>query len=467
MGLTGLGFILLFLAGLLLAFIRHPIYGLFSYMLAFYMGPDTAWWGEGLPNLRWAMSSALVTLIAVLVHKQPEGRISWYSHRSVKIMMLLAAWIWIQTLWALSTDNNIFLASLFTKYVLIFAIIYRALDTPERVHQFAIAHIIGCFWWGYLAWQHPGGGRLEDIGTGDVAGSAFASMHVSTALAIAGFFVLSFPGWKRWAPFVAIPFILNAIILMQTRGAFVGLIGAAPLALLLGPKNKRKIVSIYLALGGILLLIVANDAFWERMGTIKPEEGEQMEASAASRFDIAEANWRMFKDHPLGAGHRGNDLLSPDYMPSRLLTDKEGAQIRSAHNTIMAILVDHGIVGIMLFVLLHIAVTRAILRLRRDSLGDPSPQMMAFAAGLAVALAIYWLNAQFANMIKAEIVVWIAAMVAALQSHRALQEPVTVPAQSGALRRKRLAAGRPAASPTPRNHAEPVKNARRRPPSRP
>lgn len=471
MGLTGLGFILLFLAGLALALVRHPIYGLFSYMLAFYMGPDTAWWGEGLPDLRWALSSAVVTLIAVVVHKQPKGRMPWYSHGSVKILMVLAAWMWIQTLWALSPDRNMFVASLFTKYVLMFAVIYRALDTPDRVHQFAIAHIIGCFWWGYLAWQNPGGGRLEDIGTGDVAGSAFASMHVSTALAIAGFFVLSFPGWKRWTPFVAIPFILNAIILMQTRGAFVGLVGAAPLALLLGPKNKRKIVSINMVLGGILLLMVADQSFWERMGTIKPEEGQQMESSAASRFDIAEANWRMFQDYPMGVGHRGNDLLSPNYMPEHLLTDKEGSQIRSAHNTIMAILVDHGLPGIVLFVLLHVAIARAILRLRRDSLDDPSPQMMAFAAGLALALAIYWLNAQFANMIKGEIVIWIAAMTAALLSHRALQQPAVAnaPAQTPAAvrRRSRLAVGKPATSPAQRKHDQPIKNARRRRPSRP
>jgi putative inorganic carbon (hco3(-)) transporter len=474
MGLTGLVFVLLFLAGLVLALIRHPIFGLFSYMLAFYMGPDTAWWGEGLPDLRWALSSAFVTLIAVFVYKQADARPAWYSHRSVKIMMALAAWMWIQTPWALSTDSNIFVATLFTKYVLIFAIIYLSLDTADRVHHFAMAHIVGCFWWGYLAWQNPGGGRLEDIGTGDVSGSAFASMHVSTGLAIAGFFVLSFPGWKRWAPFLAIPFILNSIILMQTRGAFVGLVAAAPMALLLAPQNKRKIVTIYLVLGGILLLIVANEDFWERMGTIKPEEGEQMETSAASRLDIAAANWRMFKDYPLGAGHRGNDLLSPEYMPATLLTDKDGSAIRSAHNTVMAILVDHGFVGIILFALLHITILRAVLRLRRASLSDPTPQTLAFAAGLGTALVIYWFNAQFANMIKAEIVIWIAAMAAALESHRVTKESALSKAPAGRRgvlrRRPRSVIGAPAPEPVQRGDdsaATPVKNRRARRPSRP
>jgi O-antigen ligase len=421
MGITGLGFMLLFLAGLVLAFIRHPIFGVFSYMLAFYMGPDTAWWGEGLPNLRWAMLSAVVTLAAVVVYKQPLQRPGWFRHNSIKLFLAFAVWVWIQTPWALSLENHMFLATLLTKYVLIFAILYAVLDTPDRVHQFAIAHIIGCFWWGYLAWQNPGGGRLENIGTGDVAGSAFASMHVSTALAMGGFLFMSFSGWKRWTPFVAIPFILNAIILMQTRGAFVGIVAAAPFALLLGPPAKRKRVATYMVLGAALLFIVANDAFWVRMGTMQTVEDQPMEASAASRFDIAAANLRMFKDYPFGAGHRGNDVLSPKYMPKTLLTDKEGESIRSAHNTEMAVLVDHGIIGITLFVLLHVSIARAILRLRRASAGGVAPEMLAFAAGLGTALAMYWFNAQFANMLKAEIVVWIAAMTAALESHLAVQ----------------------------------------------
>lgn len=420
MGLTGLAFVLLFMAGLVLAFVRHPIYGLHAYMLTFYMGPETAWWGSGLPNMRWSLLSAVVTLLAVMIYRQPADRPSWYSYGSVRVLIVLALWMWIQLPWALDTEQHMFLAILFTKYVIMFAMLYAALDDVDKVYQFAMAHIIGSFWWGYLAWQYTGGGRLEDIGTGDVAGSAFASMHVSTALAFAGFFFLSFSGWKKWISFLAIPFILNAIILMQTRGAFVGLVAAAPLALLFAPPARRKMVMVYMVLGGVLFFMVADPAFWDRMSTIRTVEDQPMEASAASRFDIAEANLRMFKDHPFGVGHRGNDLLSPLYMPPSLLTPKEGSSIRSSHNTVMAILVDHGIVGILLFVLLHAKIAGAILRLRKLAAEAASPHALALAGGLATGLAIYWFNAQFANMIKAEVVIWIAAIAAALESHVAM-----------------------------------------------
>lgn len=426
MSLTALVFITGFFGCMVLAFVRHPIYGLYGYLLTFYLGPDTAWWGQSIPNLRWSLLSAATTFVAALMCKTPSGRPPWYRHSSGRVLMLFAVWLWIQAGWALDIDDHVFLATLFTKYVLMFVLIYTVLDTPERIHNFVLVNIIGCFYWGYLAWQAVGGGRIEAIGTGDVAGSAFASMHISTIVALAGFMFLGFSGWKKWLPFAAIPFILNAIVRMQTRGAFVGLLGAVPMALLLAPKRKRRAVVLYILLGSLLFLRVADHAFWERMATIEPAENQQMEASAASRLDIAEANLRMFRDHPMGVGHRGNDLLSPKYMRETLLTDKGGVQVRSAHNTVMAILVDHGIVGIILIVLFHARIAGSILRLRKKGLQLPI-ESQALVGGLATGLLIYWINGQFANMTKAEVVIWIAALAASLEALYSLPEkqPVT------------------------------------------
>jgi O-antigen ligase len=141
-----------------------------------------------------------------------------------------------------------------------------------------------------------------------------------------------------------------------------------------------------------------------------------MEASAASRLGIAEANLRMFADHPLGVGHRGNDLLSPQYMAPELLTEAAGVPIRSAHNVVLAVLVDHGLIGLLLILMLHVQIVRSLLRLHRLPAGSLSLQMAALCAALGTALVIYWVNAQFANMLKAEIVIWIAALAAALET---------------------------------------------------
>jgi O-Antigen ligase len=423
--LTALLFITGFFACLVLAFAKHPVFGLYAYLLTFYSSPTTAWWGHSIPDLRWSLLSAVVTLVAALARAGDVSRDPWYRQPAVRALMLFAAWLWIQSAWALSFDDHLFLATLFTKYVLMFAVLYTVLDTPERIQNFLAANVVGCFYWGYLAWQSKGSGRLEAIGTADVTGSAFASMHVSTMLAVAGFMFLGCSGWKKWLPVAATPFMLNAIVQMQTRGAFVGLIAAAPVALLVAPDRKRILVIICLALGCVLFLRVGNEAFWERMATIRPAENQQMEASAASRFEIIKGNWRMFRDHPMGAGHRGNDLLSPKYLPETLLTDKQGVQLRSAHNSLAAILVDHGLIGILLMLVFHARLARLILRLRKKTT-EISAETHALVGGLATAIMIYWVNAQFANMTKAEVVIWIAAVAASLESISSVREEQTV-----------------------------------------
>jgi len=436
--LTALAFLVLFMVGAGLALARHPIYGLYTYMLTFYMAPADAWWGQELPVLRWTLIAAGLTMISALIHGDTSGRPPWHQHPTARTLIVLTLLLWLQSLWAISPEDHNFLSVLFTKYVVMFALLYVALSDEQKVVQFSLAHVIGCFLWGYTAYRNPGSGRLEDLGTSDVSGSAFASMHMSTALAFAGFIFLGVSRWTKWVALASIPFILNAIILMATRGAFVGLLAAAPIAFGFAPRTRKKWVAMYLMLGAVLGLLLAHDLFWERMSTIVVSEDKPMEASAASRFDIAKANLAMFRDHPLGVGHRGNDLLSPRYMPPSLLTEKDGTSIRSAHNTIMAVLVDHGILGLILVVAFHVRIARALLRLKKERNDSLSVSLRAIVAALATSLVIYWANAQFANMMKAEIVIWIAAMAGAIE---ALRKPDEAELPQSPV--SRLAAARP------------------------
>jgi hypothetical protein len=418
MSTAALSFLLLFIAGSTLALVRHPIYGLYAYMLVFYMAPESKWWGVQLPSLRWSLLAGIVCLVAVLIHRPAREHPPWTQQPAARALIAFTLWVWIQTPWALSLADHWFLATLFTKYVIMFAIVYSTLSDARNIQHFALVHVIGCSVWGLEAYMDPGGGRLENIGSGDVAGSAFASMHMSTALAFAGFLFLGISDVKRWVAFATIPFILNAVILMATRGAFVGIVAAAPFAILFAPKSRRKMTMAYAALGGALLLVLAHDFFWERMSTITVSQNAPMEQSAASRIDIAKANLRMFADYPLGVGHRGNDILSPQYMPQDLLS-RDGANLRSAHNVVMAVLVDHGIIGIALFGLFHLQIWRALGRLRKVPDGGLPLDLQALCAAITASLIIYWANAQFANMLKAEVVIWMAATVAAMETlHR-------------------------------------------------
>ncbi|MHB8534211.1 MAG: O-antigen ligase family protein [Sulfuricaulis sp.] len=414
---TALIFLFLFSIGLILAFVKNPIYGVLSYMLEFYMSPSQAWWSGEVPDLRWSLLAATVTIIAVLLHPSPDSRPPWYKTASAKWLIALSLWLWIQTPWALDLNDHFFMAALFSKYVLLYAMLYTCLSEPKNIRLFYFTHIIGCFLWGYIAYENPGSGRLENIGFGDVAGSAFASMQLGTGIAFAGFAFLAAYGIWKWIAFFSLPFILNAIVLTATRGAFVGLLGGALASIFFTPRRSRRTVILVMAIAPILLFMLANDLFWSRMSTIMPDVnvGER-DASAESRILIAQANFQMFLDHPMGVGHRGNEILSPSYMPVDLLTNKNGTLVRAAHNTFMAILVDHGFIGLILVVLLHFSIARSLIHAKFDSSSGLDKEFSLYVAALGSSLVIYWGNAQFANFTKSEIIIWIAAMASALEA---------------------------------------------------
>jgi hypothetical protein len=69
MSMTALGFIGLYAVALGLAFVRHPIYGLYAYMLSFYQHPQSRWWGADLPEMRLSLVAAVVTLLAVVMYR--------------------------------------------------------------------------------------------------------------------------------------------------------------------------------------------------------------------------------------------------------------------------------------------------------------------------------------------------------------------------------------------------------------
>lgn len=424
MSKTALLFFLLYASGLLLAFWKQPIYGVYSYMLAFYASPDTAWWAVDLPDLRWSLLAAAVTLVARLFRPSLLSRPSWYSKGSALLLVAFTIWLWLQYAWALSAEDHLFFASLFTKYVFLYAALYMVLSDPQNLRRFFLAHIAGCSLWGYMAYLDPGAGRLDNIGAHDVAGSNYASMHLTTGVAFAGFVFVGLSGSVRWMAFASLPFILNAIILTGTRGAFLGLIATTPASVFLAPRSRRLFVTACLTLGIILFLMLAHDLFWSRMATLTVTDPESMETSAQSRIEIARYNLQMFADNPLGVGHRGNDVLSPRYMPARLLISTSRGFIRSAHNTPLAILVDHGFIGFILMACFHLSIAWSLIRSTFRDRSFLPLELRAYRAALGTSLVAYWVNAQFANAIKAEIVVWIAVLVASLDAVRAPRQKV-------------------------------------------
>ena len=435
MSFTGLGFLGIFFLCLGLAFARHPAFGLYAYLWAFYNHPPLRWWGVDLPDWRWSLIAALVTLIAIALKPKTVSRPHWANNWGARFLAIFVAWIWIQSMWAVDSNGHLEGSILFTKYVLLFYLMYQCLSDRQQFENFCFVHVIGCFifgWVGYMTpWETFDAGRLENVGGPGVKDANTFSMHMVGGMAMAGFLLFTCSGIRRWMILLCIPFILNGLILASSRGAIVGLMSAGLVSLYLCPKIHRKYLYLLGILGAGLFMFLANDVFLERMETItgKAQEddmlrtGETKDKSAMSRIMILKGGWKMFLDYPLGVGFEDHKALSSNerYLPPEALSYSGQ---RSSHNTFMTLLVEHGILGGLLYMAMGIWITFTLWGLKRlDRIGLPI-SLGFYRAAIGGSLAAHFVSGQFTSFLRAEIGVWMMVLLVLLTqySYQSLRE---------------------------------------------
>lgn len=340
---------------------------------------------------------------------------AWHENWGVRILIGYASWMWIQTFWAVNVTQHIEGCILFTKYVVLFYIIYKVLSDLKTFELFSIAHITGCFIFGWIAYTSTVAGRLDSVGGPGMDDANILAMHQITGAAFAGFLFLALKGRWRWLAFSAIPFILNTIILTGSRGALIGMAGAAMAALVLSPRRQRWVIHGAMALGLVLFLWLSHDMFWARMETIKVTEESEMEASARSRIELIRYGLKMAADYPWGAGYRGHRALSAKYLPEYLLTvNQEGRAVRSAHNTFMAVLVEQGIPGSLLFISLQCWIWITLFKLKSSLKRNQNNILSCYIAATGTSLMAVFVCSQFISAMNAEVQFWLIALLAVL-----------------------------------------------------
>ncbi|MBW7930600.1 MAG: O-antigen ligase family protein [Gammaproteobacteria bacterium] len=420
MPISGLVFLATFFTLMGMALLRHPRYGLYAYVAVFYLHPPSRWWGEFLPDLRWSLLAAFVTLLATWRLRADEDmpeRPSWASSLGAKLLIAYTLWLWLQNLWALDPPENLEASILFTKYVILFYLVYRLVDSTIEMRRFLLLHVIGCFYLGWLAWGAEFSGRLEGVGGPGIDEANVLAMHLGTAVMCGAMLVLVAPWKVRLVVIVAIPFILNGMVLAGSRGAILAMLVGALALVRLKPPSYRKAFYSLGVLALVLFGMLANEMFWERMDTIKVglEDESQMDTSAFSRFVMLEAQVKMALAYPMGTGHRGTAVLSPLYIDEKYMAadsvDSSGQRSRSSHNTFMTAWVEQGFPGAAMFILMCLWSWRSVRRLRRlQKDGDAEP--MAQTAALAAALLLAFFAGMFVDYLKAEVQIWLLALIA-------------------------------------------------------
>ncbi len=413
MSTTSIFFIICYTVALFGSFV-NPLFGALGYLFEYYMNPALHWWGKELPSLRWNLLIASTMTLSYVLRSSSLPKLRPVRNLALPFLLSLNVLMFLVTATAAVNHVTSFNWTIhWMKLAIVFPLIVVAVVRTRGAWDALITmHMWGGFWWGWNAWTHPkrSAGRLEEVGSGDTYRDNGAAAHLITILPFALVFMLTHKNKKlRAMALLAFPFVINTIILCNSRGAMLGVVAGLGTALLLVRKGQRARMAGLAVVTAVAFFALADPVFFKRQQTTANFENNR---SATERLESWQAGLRLVRDHPFGAGGRGFHLLSPKYIPG-IVASHDGDN-RAPHNTYVMVASEWGIPGLILFFCFLGATYRMLLRVRKAALarGDTFYYYRAVATMAALSSAL--IAAVFTDRYYAEIIYWLCGFGAAL-----------------------------------------------------
>ena len=408
---TTLIFLALYFTGLFLTF-RHPYFGIATYIFEWHNHPPYMWWGKALPDLRWSLLISVVTLISLIINYKKLKPLINPKYNLIWWLVAMTLWMYfISAFFAIDPKSSYKKAEIFYKLTIqVFLMMFLIREIKH--HKVVIwTLILGVANFGRVSYQRGGNRYLGVIAPNATEENAI-SAHVAGVLPFLGLYILVGKKWERIVTFLSVPFLINLIILANSRAAFVA-VGVVGILTLFWVKGRLRWQVLLGIIGGIaLVFILANDQFWQRQQSIQNYENE---GSAMSRFYLWSGGLRMWADHPMGLGGDGFQALAIQYVPElRERMEEKGA--KTVHNTYLLVLVEWGFIGELLFLGFLVHVFLILGKIRRDHKKSPSYRYYVDAMAIQMGLIAILTAGIFHNRLYSEVIYWFGAFAVALRN---------------------------------------------------
>ena len=401
-------------AALAILSLGRPVWAVSLYLLTFFAAPHLWWWGDEIPAARYALWTGVVLLLAVPLYlarmKEETGRRFTIVHGAAIVMAVNATLVHfaLASHPEISIDNYVELL----KYVGLFLLIWAAVQDKRDFRIVLTSIALGAAYIGYEVTINERGyfsaGRLEGVGA-PAADSANSLADVMlTMLPLIGCLFIGGTKRARLTVLIAAPLALNVLILCNSRGAFLGLIGAGVAFLMVarGPTRKKAVRALALGTVALYLLLGDPEIFSRFITTFAGSE--ERDASAASRLQFWQAGLAMLADYPLGDGGGAFKYVhGGKYLAQVAGVDDD----RSLHNGYLTEATDWGVQGLFLKLLfmgtaLAAAYKTSKLCRHQNRLDDALIGICVFVSGAALLI-----HCLFGSFLSNEWGYWVAALL--------------------------------------------------------
>jgi O-antigen ligase len=335
-----------------------------------------------------AKAAGLLIAFAWLGTLRSEGTLAVLARhrRLLALLALLLVWLTVSLLWA--DDPALGRADVWQWYAvaLLFTVLFSTVRSPGAVRLVLWMFVFGLVvsvvidsLTGVVT-SEGADGRLEGA-AGDP--NFLAAMIIVAVVLGLGLLATTRSAVLRLSLVGAVVFLAVAFLATGSRGGFVAALLTAVAALVVFRGRRIYVVTALLIAVGIgVPVLSASPDTWQRL--------TEYDDGGTGRVDLWTVAWRMTEDHPVaGVGFNNFRVVSPDYVrePGSLeRVDFLVEQPQVVHNTYLELLAETGVIGLLLFVSLAVACTRAawLAAKRFEARGDRS--MGTVARSVVVAL---------------------------------------------------------------------------------
>lgn len=214
-----------------------------------------------------------------------------------------------------------------------------------------------------------------------------AAFLLLTLSLVAGVFATEKLRWLRWSAIAGAATIPLIMVLSQSRGGFLGLITFV--LMVLGQRHQRLRKLSILAVVSALVLMLAPESAWERLGTLRTPDAQLMEdrdeGSARQRWGIWRVANTIAVENPVFGVGLGAYRQAHNEYSVREEFDPFSRGLRDAHSTYLTLMAETGYLGFAFFMLLVLGTVIPAERTRRRaarSFPQRAQQLYYMEAGL-------------------------------------------------------------------------------------
>lgn len=398
---------------LLLGIFRNPMYLVFLYQVVYFFNPAQRWWASLVPDLSYSFYASITLVIFTFFH-WGNSRNKLKTARPLKLLIIYGALYASVYFIAIDKDTHLQYAEYLIKSIVIAICIYKLIDSQKKLLYSVYAYILGSSYIGYYIYQvgRNSGDRVSGVGLVDApTANTVAAALVPSIPILLCFFLKEKTAPKKLAWGVLLGITANALVLINSRGSFLGVICSVSfftyyfvnLQKTFSQRSKTVIAILLMSILGTSIIV--DQGFVDRMMSLK-EMGTEVnyeQESGNTRIEFWKASYRMSLDYPLGMGFRGFVIYSPHYLPENL--DTGNSRNRAIHSTWFEVLNETGYLGVIIFIFMTISAWKYYSKTISYLKGSGNESHYLFVLSLLSGFLGFLVTASFINRLRAEVLI--------------------------------------------------------------